>query len=256
MGQKSSARAPAARARRRLRTGTRIILPSAAPGSKAPYQRPKFGVIVAAGQGVRFGGYKQLVPLAGMPAFMYSVRAFERCPRVLGYVVVAPARRLSLFGRVLRSYDVHKLLDIVPGGRTRADSVRAGLACLPENGCVAIHDAVRPIITAQMLDRGFAACAKYGAVVFGYPVTDTLKSVCGQSVTGTVSRESLIAVQTPQFFNLPILRRAYGLAGVRSATDDCALVEALGIKPLWLPGPRTNLKITTTEDLPLARALL
>ena len=266
MRKSSGAQARTTRTRKRVRTGARIVLPPAAPGSTAPYQHPKFGVIVAAGQGVRFGAYKQLVPLGDTPVFMYSVRAFEQCPRVLGYVLVAPARRLSLVRRIVRSYNVHKLLDIVPGGETRALSVRAGLACLPEDGCVAIHDAARPIITAQMLDRGFAACRKYGAAAFGHPVTDTLKSVRGQSITSTVSRESLIAVQTPQFFKLPLLRQAYGLlsggktrspeTNIRSATDDCALVERLGVEPRWLAGPRTNLKITLREDLTLCQALL
>jgi len=213
---------------------------------------------VAAGQGTRFGGYKQLAPLAGKPVLMYSVRAFEQCPRVLGFVVVAPARRLSVVTRMLRSHGIRKLLSVVPGGEARTDSVRAGLAALPENGYVAIHDAARPVITARMLDQGFTACRRYGAVTFGHPVTDTLKRVKDDTVIGTADRESLIAVQTPQFFRLPLLRRAHAQAGgsESEASDDCALVELLGIKPHWLPGPRANLKITTREDLTLCRALL
>jgi 2-C-methyl-D-erythritol 4-phosphate cytidylyltransferase len=223
----------------------------------APYEHPKYGLIVAAGKGNRFGGYKQLAPLAGRPVLMYSVRAFERCPRVLGYVVVAPARRLDLVSRVLRSYGVRKLLDVVPGGETRTDSVRAGLAMLPDNGYVAIHDAARPVITTRMLDQGFAFCRRYEAVTFGHPVSDTLKRVQGDVITETVEREALVLVQTPQFFHLDVLRRAYARAGSSArASDDCALIEALGIKPRWLPGPRSNLKITTAEDLPLCRALL
>ena len=189
---------------------------------------------------------------------MYSVRAFEQCPRVLGFVVVAPARRLGAVRRILRSYGVRKLLGVVRGGETRTDSVRAGLAALPEDGFVAIHDAARPVITTRMLDQGFAACLRYRAATFGYPVTDTLKRVHGETVTATVERESLVAVQTPQFFRLPVLRRAYaeaGRAGI-NASDDCALVEMLGIRPHWLPGPRTNIKITTREDLTLCKALL
>jgi 2-C-methyl-D-erythritol 4-phosphate cytidylyltransferase len=109
-----------------------------------------------------------------------------------------------------------------------------------------------------MLDRGFAACRRYEAVTFGHPVTDTLKSVQGDTITGTVERKSLIAVQTPQFFRLAVLRRAYARAGDSriQASDDCAMVERLGIKPHWLSGPRTNLKITTRDELALCEALL
>ena len=97
---------------------------------------PGYGLIVAAGQGSRFGGYKQLVPLSGKPVLIHSVKVFEHCPRVLGFVVVAPARRLAVVRRMLRSYGIRKLLGVVPGGRTRADSVRAGLAVLPDSGYV------------------------------------------------------------------------------------------------------------------------
>jgi 2-C-methyl-D-erythritol 4-phosphate cytidylyltransferase len=250
--------ADARRPSSRLKAQVPRNLPLARPGTGALYVHAKYGLIVAAGKGHRFGGYKQLAPLAGRPVLMYSVRAFEQYPRVLGFVVVAPPPRLSLVRRVLRSHGVRKLLGVVPGGATRAESVRAGLALLPENGYVAIHDAVRPVITTRMLDRGFAACRRYEAVTFGHPVTDTLKSVRGDAVTGTVKREPLIAVQTPQFFRLAVLRRAYAKAGDSrtEASDDCALVERLGIKPHWLPGPRTNLKITTREDMTLCEALL
>jgi 2-C-methyl-D-erythritol 4-phosphate cytidylyltransferase len=250
----ASARRPSSRLRAQVPTSG----PLARPGTGALYAHAKYGLIVAAGKGHRFGGYKQLAPLAGRPVLMYSVRAFEQYPRALGFVVVAPARRLRLVRRVLRSHGVRKLLGVVPGGETRTDSVRAGLALLPENGYVAIHDAARPVITTRMLDRGFAACRNHEAVTFGHPVTDTLKSVQGNTITKTVDRESLIAVQTPQFFRLAVLRRAYAKAGGSGieASDDCAMVETLGIKPHWLLGPRTNLKVTTREDLTLCEALL
>ena len=218
---------------------------------------PGYGLIVAAGQGSRFGGYKQLVPLSGKPVLIHSVKVFEHCPRVLGFVVVAPARRLAVVRRMLRSYGIRKLLGVVPGGRTRADSVRAGLAVLPDSGYVAVHDAVRPIIHATMLATGFRICAIRGAATYGCPVTDTLKRVSGKDVLETVDRTGLVAVQTPQFFSLELLRRAH--ASARRArlrvTDDCELVERLGIHPVWIPGPRTNIKLTTPDDLIVMQAL-
>jgi 2-C-methyl-D-erythritol 4-phosphate cytidylyltransferase len=109
-----------------------------------------------------------------------------------------------------------------------------------------------------MLAHGFLACRTSGAATFGFPVSDTLKLVRGRQVVRTVGREHLIAVQTPQFFNLELLRRAHASARAAhvSATDDCALVERLGVKPVWIPGPRTNLKVTTREDLTVIQALM
>jgi 2-C-methyl-D-erythritol 4-phosphate cytidylyltransferase len=109
-----------------------------------------------------------------------------------------------------------------------------------------------------MLAHGFLACRTSGAATFGFAVSDTIKLVRGRRIVRTVDRERLIAVQTPQFFNLELLRRAHTSAqrARLSATDDCALVERLGVKPVWIPGPRTNLKVTTHEDMRVIQALM
>ena len=236
----------------------RRTLPRERLSTRALGHSPKYGLIVAAGQGHRFGGYKQLAQLAGKPVLIHSVRAFERCPQILGFVVVAPARRLGVVRRMLRSHGVRKLLRVVPGGEIRADSVRAGLAALPAQGFVAVHDAVRPLVHAGMLTKGFRACRERGAATYGCPVTDTLKRVNGKDVLATVDRTGLLAVQTPQFFNLELLRRAHesALRSRLDATDDCELVERLGVRPVWIPGPRTNLKLTTADDLNVMKTLL
>jgi 2-C-methyl-D-erythritol 4-phosphate cytidylyltransferase len=219
---------------------------------------PCYGLVVAAGQGRRFGGYKQFAQLGGKPVLIHSVGAFERCPMISGFVVVAPARRLGLARRLLRSHRIRKLLDVVPGGETRQDSVQAGLALLPSQGLVAVHDAVRPLITAGMLTKGLRACKVRGAVTYGYPVTDTVKRVDGKEIISTISRIGLLAVQTPQFFSLELLRRAYAAArhNRSQVTDDCEFVEQLGIHPVWIPGPRTNIKLTTPDDLSMIQSLL
>jgi len=226
--------------------------------TKALGHSPNYGLVVAAGQGHRFGGYKQLAQLAGKPVLIHSVRAFERCPQIVGFVVVAPARRLSVVRRILRSHGVRKLLGVVPGGETRADSVRAGLAVLPARGYVAVHDAVRPLIHPGMLTKGLRLCTARGVATYGCPVTDTLKLTSGSDVLRTIERAGLVAVQTPQFFSLELLRRAH--ASSRRArppsTDDCELVERLGVRPVWIPGPRTNLKLTTPDDLSLMEGVL
>jgi len=189
---------------------------------------------------------------------IHSVKAFERCPMISGFVVVGPPRRMALVRKTLRSHGVHKLIAVVRGGETRAESVRAGLAALPAHGFVAVHDAVRPLIHPGMLSKGLRACRKVGAATFGHPVTDTLKQVTGREVISTVDRSRLLAVQTPQFFSLELLRRAHDAARKArlTVTDDCEMIERIGVHPIWIHGPRTNIKLTAPEDLALLEALI
>jgi 2-C-methyl-D-erythritol 4-phosphate cytidylyltransferase len=217
-----------------------------------------YGLIVAAGQGNRYGGYKQFVPLAGEPVLMHSVRAFERCSMVSGFVVVGPPRRMALVRRLLRRHGAYKLIGIVRGGETRAESVQAGLALLPDQGFVAVHDAARPIIHPGMLARGLRICRDRGAATYGHLISDTVKRVDGREIVATVDRSDLVAVQTPQFFSLELLRRAHAAARQAKvgANDDCELVERLGVRPIWIPGPRTNIKLTTPDDLTVLQALV
>ena len=218
---------------------------------------PCYGLVLAGGQGQRYGGYKQFAQLAGRPILIHSIRAFERCRQIMGLVVVAPPRRLAVVRHMLSIHRVRRLLAVTAGGRTRADSVRAGLSVLPEQGFVAVHDAARPLIHAGMLVKGFRLCRKRGAATYGYPVTDTLKRVNGKEVLSTVDRSGLLAVQTPQFFSLDLLRRAHAAArrARLQVNDDCELVERLGVHPVWIPGPRTNIKLTTPDDLIVMQAL-
>jgi 2-C-methyl-D-erythritol 4-phosphate cytidylyltransferase len=229
------------------------------PASPRPHVAlaPCYGLILAGGRGQRYGGYKQFAQLAGRPILIHSIRAFERCRQIMGLVVVAPPRRLAAVRNMLIIHGVRRLIAVVTGGRTRADSVRAGLSVLPDQGLVAVHDAARPLIHAGMLVKGFRICRRRGAATYGYPVTDTLKRISGRDVLATVDRRNLLAVQTPQFFSLDLLRRAHAAArrARLQVTDDCDLVERLGVHPVWIPGPRTNIKLTTPDDLIVMQAL-
>ncbi len=219
---------------------------------------PRYGLLVAAGRGMRYGAYKQFVPLLGRPVFIHSAQVFDNSRLIVGFVVVAPPRRIPDVRRMLAAHRIRKVIDVVTGGIERTESVRRGLDALPEKGWVAVHDAARPLINSRMLARGFLACRSSGAATFGFPVSDTIKLVRGRQIVRTIDRERLVAVQTPQFFNLDLLRRAHASARRTrlSATDDCALVERLGVKPVWIPGPRTNLKVTTPEDMRVIQALM
>lgn len=144
---------------------------------------------------------------------------------------------------------------VVLGGATRSASVRAGLAVLPADvELVAIHDAARPLATETLFASTIAAVRNgTDGAVPAVPVTDTIKRVAGD-VLETVDRSELVAVQTPQTFRVDVLRRAH--AREPDASDDSALIEAIGGKVIAVPGEKSNLKITTPEDLMIAAALI
>jgi 2-C-methyl-D-erythritol 4-phosphate cytidylyltransferase len=205
-----------------------------------------WGIVVAGGRGTRYGRPKQLDDLAGRPLIDWAVDALR--PVCDGVVVVLD---------VALVHDARIVADaVVAGGESRADSVRAGLQAVPgESDAILVHDAVRPLATADLAARVLAAVAA-GAdgAVPAVPVVDTLKRVDGSRVTATVDRSELVAVQTPQAFRAEVLRRAHAAGG--DATDDAGLVEAVGGTVVVVDGERDNLKVTWPEDLAVAEARL
>lgn len=205
-----------------------------------------WAIVVAAGGGARFGGPKQFAPLGGSTVLDRAV-ATVREASCDGVVVVLPAGA---------SWDPPPGVRTAIGGATRSASVRAGLACVPETAdVVVVHDAARPLASRRLFATVIDAIAGGAdAAVPGLPVVDTLKRVDDHHVVETVSREGLVAVQTPQAFRAEALRAAH--AGNGSDTDDAALVEAGGGKVVVVDGERRNLKLTGADDLELARTLL
>jgi 2-C-methyl-D-erythritol 4-phosphate cytidylyltransferase len=204
-----------------------------------------WGIVVAAGRGDRFGEPKQFCALAGRRVVDVSLSAMSAiCEAV---VVVLPAGIPWLGDPVAAA---------VPGGDTRSDSVRSGLRAIPEDAAVVVvHDAARPLATSALFDAVVAAVRSGAdAAVPGLFVADTLKRVRDERVVETVDRSELVAVQTPQAFRASMLRAAH--AGSDDATDDAALVEAVGGRVVVVPGEPRNLKITTPDDLLVAAALL
>ena len=214
---------------------------------------PVWAVVVAGGAGSRFGRPKQFEALAGRPVVEWSVTAARKATD--GVVLVVPAldvdRARSLGADV-----------VVAGGETRSASVRRGLACVPESAeVVVVHDAARPLASPALFAAVVAPLLANGpgdadGVVCGLPVADTLKRVDGHgtTVTGTVDRSSLVAVQTPQAFRAAVLRRAHADGG--DATDDAALVEAIGGIVRVVPGEPHNVKLTLPSDLALLEHLV
>jgi 2-C-methyl-D-erythritol 4-phosphate cytidylyltransferase len=216
-------------------------------------------IIPAGGSGKRLGGVlpKQFLRLGDTPILVASVRAFGRLPEVREVVVVAPAAYVKRTTRLLKDARCRKVSCVIAGGRERQDSVRLGLGRLSAApDVILVHDAVRPLVSTQVIRRVIMAAKKYGAAVVGVPVKDTTK-IEGKKgfYTKTLPRHLLWAVQTPQGFSFSLFRHAHvkaAAAGVLG-TDDAALVERLGIPVRIVEGDQRNIKITTKADLALAR---
>jgi len=205
--------------------------------------------VVAGGSGTRFGRPKQFADLAGRPVVAWAVDAARAVAD--GVVLVLPDDRLAA------DPDHYGADFVVAGGSSRSASVRCGLAAVPDDASVVVvHDAARPLAGPELFTAVLAALddGHAGGAVCAVPVADTLKRVVPDpsttdwsTVTGTVDRGDLVAVQTPQAFPADVLRLAHAAAG--EATDDAGLVEALGATVRVVPGHPDNLKLTTPADL-------
>jgi len=202
-----------------------------------------WGIVVAAGLGRRFGAEKQFLSLNGRPVHIWAVEATRSV--AVGVVLVVPPGRehdTSLSQAADR---------VVAGGATRSASVRAGLGAVPEDAAIiVVHDAVRPM-ASEGLFRAVVGAVVAGAegAVPGLDLADTVKLVEGDVVRSTLDRSKLVRVQTPQAFRASTLRRAH--AREVDATDDSAVVEAMGAEVIVVPGEEANLKITSPADLAL-----
>jgi 2-C-methyl-D-erythritol 4-phosphate cytidylyltransferase len=223
-----------------------------------PAQPESVGAIIAAaGVGRRFGeGDKLFAPLAGRPLIAHTLMVFEVCRAVHTVVLVLAEENLERGCRLVDAAGFDKVVVICPGGPRRQDSVRLGLEALPECRWVVVHDGARPLITAALIEAGLAAAAETGAAIAAVPLADTLKEVADDGlISRTLDRGNLWAAQTPQVFDCDLLREAHRQAQ-GEATDDAALVEALGRRVKVFAGSPRNLKVTTTADLALAQALV
>jgi 2-C-methyl-D-erythritol 4-phosphate cytidylyltransferase len=216
-------------------------------------------VIVAAGSGQRLGAGipKAMVSLGDRPIVDWAVRAFSAHPEVVEVVVVAPGDAVAAIASSVVGRAV-----VVVGGATRQESVDLGLAALsPDADLVLVHDAARPLVSADVISSVLAALrAGADAVIPVLPVVDTIKRVnTASQVIGTVDRAELRIVQTPQGFRRDVLVAAHHGAkdlGVADISDDAGLVEGIGRTVLTVPGDERTFKITTPYDLALANRMV
>lgn len=218
-----------------------------------------WAILVAAGRGSRLGGDrpKAFAALAGRPLLAESLERLDTSDWIEAIVVAAPADWEEPTILLAEELVASKVASVVTGGATRAESVRNALAEVPGDALVVlVHDAARPLVDDAVIERLLAPLSEgWDGVVPGLPLADTVKTVEGDRVTGTLDRGGLVAVQTPQAFLAGKLREAYAgdLAG---ATDCSALVEARGGRVTWVEGDPRLLKVTTRADLDQVAAWL
>ena len=219
-------------------------------------------IIAAAGLGMRMAGKrpKQFLELAGTPIIFHTLKAFEQCDVIQEIIVVVAAEEASGFRSLADKHDLRKTKAVVPGGATRAESVRNGLQAVDEASAeiIAVHDGVRPFVTPDEIARTVAAAKREGAAILVSAPVDTVKEVRDGAVVRTLKRAELRNALTPQCFTYKLLRRAYEAADVSDPdlTDESSIVERLGVRIFTVEGSSRNIKITRPEDLAVGEAIL
>ena len=218
-------------------------------------------IVPAAGAGVRMGvpDPKQFMELAGRPILSHTLERLERCSEVEGIIVVAPQSSQGRMKELIEEYGFMKVIDVVPGGEQRQDSVRLGLGAVPDEfDLVAVHDGVRPLITPELITRIFREASVNGAAIPVVRPKDTVIIMNDDRDFHVPRREKVRCVQTPQAFSRDLLERAFAKATEDGfyGTDEASLVERLGERIYLVEGDDNNIKITTPGDVALAEVLL
>jgi 2-C-methyl-D-erythritol 4-phosphate cytidylyltransferase len=217
-------------------------------------------IIVAGGSSQRMGFDKLFAVIAGEPVIVHAIRAFESAASVSEIIVVGRKDRHDEIRKITSDAGFKKIGAIAPGGERRQDSVRAGLDRIDQDAkYVAVHDAARPLITPEQIERAFEQCCIHGAATLAQPVNDTLKRAeADQFVVGSVDRHQLYAMQTPQIFEKRLIEDAYRRVYAENTfvTDEVSAVERLGRKIALVLNDDFNFKITYPHDLPVADFIL
>jgi len=217
----------------------------------------KYVLIVAGGKGLRMGHElpKQFIPINGKPMLMHTLDIFHKWDASAEIILVLPESHQSYWHMLCEELYCTTPHRVVNGGETRFHSVRNGLAEVTEEGLVGIHDGVRPFVAPEVITACFDMAARTQAAIPVVEVTDSIREKEGEC-SFPVDRSRYVAVQTPQVFSSAILHKAYAASYSPFFTDDASVVEASGYNVSLIEGNRENVKITTTLDLLLAKALL
>jgi len=222
-----------------------------------------YAIIVAAGKGIRMSDSvrKQYIALDGMPMLSRTLGVFNHCDLIDRIIVAVPEDDIDFCrNEIIPAANMGKDPILVIGGARRQDSVYNSLKTIEtDDGVVLIHDGVRPFVNPEHLVACIKGAQKHGACILGIPAFDTVKHVNAKNeIIQTQKRDRLWLAQTPQAFQLQLIKKAHEIAKKEGfmGTDDASLVERLGGVVKIIPGSRSNIKITNQEDLKLAQALL
>lgn len=217
----------------------------------------KYVIIVAGGKGLRMGSDlpKQFLPIGGKLVLMHTLEAFRKYDAQLQIVLVLPKEQQLFWKQLCEQHDFAVEHMVADGGETRFHSVKNGLALVQSPGLVGVHDGVRPFVSTEVIRRCYDLAGQQKAVI---PVIDVVETVRHLTDGGseTVSRSDYKLVQTPQVFDVELLKRAYAQEFTPFFTDDASVVEAMGVPVYLVEGNRENIKITTPFDLKVGSALL
>ena len=217
-------------------------------------------VIVAAGSSQRMGSDKIFAALGGWPVLVRSVRAFEASELVDEIIIVTREEKLQMVAELVKKYELGKVSKVILGGKTRVESCLAGVSEADHRAeLIAIHDGARPLVTQRIIRDTVRAAEEFYAAVPVVRSTDTLKLLDEKGiVAGTVDRETIYRVQTPQVFRADLIKGALTEAMKRGlpVTDDCSAMELMGVKTHTVEGDEDNIKLTTPRDMVVAEAIL
>lgn len=217
----------------------------------------RFVLIVAGGTGTRMKSTtaKQFLSVKGLPLMWWTLRRFKEAAPDAHLSVVLNPNLFEEFKELEGKYGDSGADAIIPGGKERFHSVLHGLTTLPDEGVVAIHDAVRPFPTVEMIQSCFDDAAMHGSAVPVTPLKNSIRRVSEDGSSEALNRSVYLAVQTPQCFDLALIKPAFAVDYTAEFTDDASVFEAAGHKVHLSEGDPMNMKITTKEDLIIARAL-
>ncbi|MBN9302319.1 MULTISPECIES: 2-C-methyl-D-erythritol 4-phosphate cytidylyltransferase [Dysgonomonas] len=214
-------------------------------------------IIVAGGKGLRMGNDlpKQFIPIGGKPVLMRTIEAFYRFDQDINIILVLPVSHQDYWKSLCEEYNFSIEHLIANGGETRFHSVKNGLA-LVTDGLVGVQDGVRPFGSVEMIKRCFDAAREYPAVIPVIDSTDSLREVVDEDKSRIVDRSKIRLVQTPQVFDVNVLKKAYQTDFKETFTDDASVVEAMGVNVHLVKGEVTNIKITTPLDLKIGELII
>lgn len=220
----------------------------------------RYAILVAGGKGLRMGSDipKQFLPLRGRPVLMHTIDVFRRTYPDIHIILVLPREQQDYWRQLCGLHDYDVELCVADGGETRFHSVHNGLSQIPDGarGVVGVHDGVRPFVSPETIRRCYEAAEEFGAVVPVVPVVETVRQVLADGSSMTVDRNAYRLVQTPQTFDIQLLKKAYGQPFDPFFTDDASVVEAMGHPIKLVEGNNENIKLTNPADLKLAEGMV